>query len=187
MDVRRHTWEVDVLRLHRMRFVLFFVLSLLWMAVIYWKSSEPYQVQDVKPLLHTAISESRLLSLLPHIEFTYDGDFVTYHNPYAMFEFFIRKCGHVTEYLILTLFVRQTVASTTWSNGVSWLLSVLIPVLYACTDEYHQTFVVGRTGHLIDVGVDTIGIVIALVLTWLVGAMIKRRRTKHRSSNLRTN
>lgn len=157
-----------ILPAHRTRFWIYFVLSLLWMMVIYWKSSEPYQMQDVKPLLHSAISESQLLNVLPHIEFTYDGDFVTYQKPYSMFEFFIRKCGHVTEYLILTLFVRQTFASMTLSKSASWLLSFVIPVLYACTDEYHQTFVVGRTGHGIDVGVDSIGVVLALLSIFFI-------------------
>jgi VanZ family protein len=39
---------------------------------------------------------------------------------------------------------------------------VLLAFAYACSDEYHQTFVDGRTGTVRDVGIDTIGIAIAV-------------------------
>ena len=39
-----------------------------------------------------------------------------------------------------------------------------IALAYACTDEFHQTFVSGRTGTPVDVGVDAIGMAIAALL-----------------------
>jgi hypothetical protein len=36
-----------------------------------------------------------------------------------------------------------------------------ISFVYACSDEWYQTFVPGRTGHFIDVGVDSVGMVLA--------------------------
>ena len=37
------------------------------------------------------------------------------------------------------------------------LLSLLICFLYACSDEIHQLFIVGRSGNAYDVLIDTIG------------------------------
>jgi hypothetical protein len=43
---------------------------------------------------------------------------------------------------------------------------VCISLAYACTDEYHQTFVEGRTGTPIDVGVDTVGMALAAAVVY---------------------
>jgi len=39
--------------------------------------------------------------------------------------------------------------------------AALISIVYALSDEYHQTFVFGREGALRDVGFDSLGMVIA--------------------------
>ena len=72
----------------------------------------------------------------------------------------LRKLGHVTGYALLTALwawalqgvVRRPVA-----------VAVGIALAYACTDEFHQTFVHGRSGTPIDVGVDAIGMAIAAI------------------------
>jgi VanZ family protein len=72
-----------------------------------------------------------------------------------------RKLGHVTGYAVLT-------ALWAWAlSGVvrrPALVAVCISLAYACTDEYHQTFVSGRTGTPIDVGVDAVGIALAAAI-----------------------
>ena len=45
--------------------------------------------------------------------------------------------------------------------------------LYACTDEYHQTFVPGRAGALKDVFVDLAGAAFGLVLV-LIASMMRK-------------
>lgn len=44
-------------------------------------------------------------------------------------------------------------------NGVKDILklSILICMLYACSDEIHQLFVSGRSGKVLDVCIDTFG------------------------------
>jgi VanZ family protein len=153
---------------HPRRFWLFFFLSILWMVLIYVKSAETYAEQDVRPLLASCISEETLHAILPDIEFTYDGDLVSYREPYRMLEFFIRKGGHVTEYLILTLFLLGTFHATSLHPSTQLLFPGLLSLLYAASDEWHQTFVPMRTGHAIDVAVDLIGVLCAMLLVWSV-------------------
>jgi VanZ family protein len=66
----------------------------------------------------------------------------------------LRKCAHVTEYAILAFLLRRAV-TTPWAAAAAFL--------YACSDEYHQSFVVGREGRPRDVAIDSIGIVIGLL------------------------
>ena len=51
--------------------------------------------------------------------------------------------------------------------------AVVLSFLYACLDEFHQLFVAGRCGQPFDVGVDTSGALVAVVVALLV---IKRMR-----------
>jgi VanZ family protein len=72
-----------------------------------------------------------------------------------------RKLGHITGYALLT-------AAWAWAlQGVvrrPVLIAVCIALAYACTDEFHQTFVRGRNGTPVDVGIDAIGMAIAALL-----------------------
>jgi VanZ family protein len=72
-----------------------------------------------------------------------------------------RKLGHVTGYALLTALWVWALAGVVRRPV---LIAVLIAFAYACTDEFHQTFVSGRTGTPIDVGIDAIGMGLAVVL-----------------------
>jgi hypothetical protein len=79
------------------------------------------------------------------------------------------KGFHMIEFAILTiLLLRATSGSLLIAGGLG--------VIMALADEYHQTFVPARGGHLSDVAIDSIGILIAL----LVWQLWNRRRGKSR-------
>jgi VanZ family protein len=70
----------------------------------------------------------------------------------------LRKLGHISGYALLTAgwwwALRDVVdRPLLWAVGIS--------LAYACTDEYHQTFVRGREGTPRDVGIDAIGMAVA--------------------------
>jgi VanZ family protein len=81
------------------------------------------------------------------------------HHPW--WELIARKLGHVTGYALLTALWAWALQGVV-RRPVVW--AIAISLAYACTDEYHQTFVRGRNGTPIDVGVDAIGMAIAAVL-----------------------
>jgi VanZ family protein len=66
----------------------------------------------------------------------------------------LRKCAHMTEYAVLAILLRRATGSSRWA--------FVLTVAYACSDEFHQTFVRGRHGSPIDVGIDAIGALIGL-------------------------
>lgn len=74
----------------------------------------------------------------------------------------IRKGGHVAEYAILATLLF-------WAFGRRQLLVLLLCVLYAMGDEWHQSFVPGREGAIADVLIDTVGAVFGLLVCtgWL--------------------
>ncbi len=84
----------------------------------------------------------------------------------AWWEVVIRKVGHFTIYASLA-------AAWFWAlRGVvqrPLLWACAISLLYAVSDEYHQTFVDGRHGTPVDVVIDAMGIATAAgaVVIWL--------------------
>jgi VanZ family protein len=68
----------------------------------------------------------------------------------------LRKLAHAAEYAILgALLVRAT---------GSRRLAFTVAVVYAASDELHQTFVEGRVGAVHDVAIDAAGAAIGIVL-----------------------
>jgi VanZ family protein len=56
------------------------------------------------------------------------------------------------------------------------LFSILICFLYACSDEIHQNFVVGRDGNFFDVIIDSIGYLFGIFLYFGGRLWIKRKK-----------
>ena len=70
--------------------------------------------------------------------------------------FLIRKAGHLTEYAILaTLAAHAFRYSTHQLLRLHWFwLSLLLAMIYALGDEYHQSFVPSRTASVYDSMID---------------------------------
>lgn len=78
----------------------------------------------------------------------------------------LRKCAHATEYAVLAILIILTInAYTNKKYSIrKILLVILICFLYSLTDEYHQSFVPGRTSLFTDCLIDTTGSIIACVI-----------------------
>lgn len=73
----------------------------------------------------------------------------------------LRKLAHITEYAVLTLLWGWALRPLTDRFAA---LAATIALLYAATDEFHQSFVTGRTGTPMDVVIDALGVVLAMAL-----------------------
>lgn len=82
---------------------------------------------------------------------------------------FVRKLAHMTEYFALAV----AVAFPLYVYGLRGILLMLIAgafcVAFACGDEFHQSFVSGRSPSKRDVLIDSIGIFCGIILVRMVG------------------
>jgi VanZ family protein len=67
-----------------------------------------------------------------------------------------RKLVHFAEYALLCA-LWWRVFRTRTSRGRAALIAFVVASAYAATDEWHQTFVEGRTGSPVDWAIDTAG------------------------------
>lgn len=79
--------------------------------------------------------------------------------------FLVRKAAHLTEYAILAwLAARAFIASSHEFLRKRWfLIALLLIMIHALMDEYHQSFVPLRTGSIWDSIIDIAGGLLALV------------------------
>lgn len=161
----------------RKKFLIWLLLTILCMAFIFYKSSQPYYEQDLRPSLAAHLPD-KLVQSLPDVDFYYSGQFVTSEQPYDFIEFFIRKGAHVSIFAMLTFLSIQTLLALKWKRASAIAGGTVVALLYAVTDEWHQTMVVNRTGHAIDVGIDSIGIALVVLCYAIAGAFIHYRKRR---------
>lgn len=134
------------------------IAAILWLIVIAIESSD----------FASAHNTSRILYPILHFLFGLS------HATFEPVHFYIRKCGHVFGYGLLSILLfrawRETlpaVSSAKWNPR--WAnLAVLGTALVASLDEWHQSFIPSRTGRWQDVVLDTCAGIGAQVLLFAV-------------------
>lgn len=91
---------------------------------------------------------------------------------------YVRKAAHMTEYFLLTLSLQLPLAA--WiSNLLRWkyriLAGAVVTVLLAALDEFHQSFVPGRSGNFTDVCIDSIGVIAASICLYIFFIIREKR------------
>lgn len=77
----------------------------------------------------------------------------------------MRKVIHASVYFVLAFFI-MILLNIIFEHKKYWLtllIALIICIGFATTDEYHQTFVTGRTGQPLDVLIDSAGAVVGLL------------------------
>ena len=92
---------------------------------------------------------------------------------------YIRKTGHLTEYFILSLLLLRGIRGDRKGVRVEWALAAVgIVLCYAALDEFHQSFVPGRTPAISDVMLDTCGGILAQAVVGAIATVNSPRRQR---------
>ncbi len=82
---------------------------------------------------------------------------------FGEWDLLIKKAGHASGYALLGLAYFFALPPRL-SSGFRWVLAMVMAILFALSDEFHQSFVQDRNSSIIDVGIDAIGAAIALAI-----------------------
>ncbi|WP_173915582.1 VanZ family protein [Halobacillus sp. Marseille-Q1614] len=145
--------------------------AFLWMGIIFYSSSTPYEAQNVQPLLQRWLDLAWLTPYISEISFTYNGQIVSAatHGTEGFVEFFIRKGAHVVVFFTLALLFYWAIVRTwNFSVQISLLSAWLLTVVYAITDELHQRLTPNRTPYFGDVVLDSTGAIAAVLFIFFL-------------------
>jgi len=78
----------------------------------------------------------------------------------GLLDLILRKGAHVTEYAVLFLLSRRAFGNSfdTWKPAKVHFAAAIFSILYAASDEFHQSFVPTRGPSVADVGIDSAGV-----------------------------
>lgn len=134
------------------RFVVYILPLLVWMLFIFGWSTDAGSAE------HTRSTLERILSSLPFLRDLPQEQILAV-------DYGIRKAAHIFEYTVLSLLAFRAIRQDRGGfRDIDAWGPLLIGVLYASTDEYHQSFVATRWPTVGDVLYDTFGAMIGVVI-----------------------
>ncbi|MDD3393010.1 MAG: VanZ family protein [Anaerotignum sp.] len=141
------------------------VVVILWMGLIFYASAQP-AIQSKE--LSGTVSEIVVMAVervAP--KKAAEIDIGRLHH-------FIRKTAHFFLYFLLGILVLNAMRGLRVYGLKGMTLTFSICVVYAVYDEFHQTFVLGRSGEIRDVLIDTAGAIVGILLCLALSRVIKR-------------
>ena len=145
--------------------IIFAILTILWMGLIFILSATPAtkSAQESKAVVRSVVVSTSKDS--KDIDPLVDN----LNKPF-------RKMAHASVYLVLSILVSCLLWSLKkYKLYINNIINILWCFLYACSDEFHQTFVVGRSGELTDILIDTFGAIIGILLFGVVYKIVINR------------
>ena len=150
-----------------MRRKLAVIVCLLWMAFIFYQSSQTSQQSN--ELSHEIVNYiGSQQKEETKVETPESMVIQESKSSFEQVNVFIRKSAHAFEFFILAILLAWVLIEyhiLGWKVTVMTLLAVL---LYAMSDEFHQLFVEGRSARIFDVTVDFVGGVIGISFVQLI-------------------
>lgn len=130
------------------------LLVVIWMIVIFMFSNQ--KANDSSKLSDGFILKTvRIIEEITNKEYSDEEILNKFVKP-------VRKLAHFIIYLILGILVYNYIRIFGYKHTI--LISLLICIMYSCTDEIHQVFIEGRSGEILDVLIDSIGSFIGIIL-----------------------
>lgn len=135
------------------------ILVILWMIIIFMFSNQ--KANDSSKLSNGLILKTvRIIEKINHKQYSDEEILEKFVKP-------VRKMAHFTIYLVLGVLVYLYIKELKIDN--KFIVSLLICVIYALSDEIHQLFIIGRSGNIIDVLIDSLGSIIGIFIIKKVG------------------
>ena len=96
----------------------------------------------------------------------------------------IRKGANLSIYTLVGIFIMSFISTYKIHLKYKFLISILVGLVYASSDEIHQSFIPGRTASIIDVGIDTVGVFLGIILVLIIISVYKALTEKQTTNNI---
>lgn len=159
------------------RFLIYWLPVLLWAGLIFYFSSQSYEEQNLQPTLSQYIDAEVIGDWFSGVSFRYADEEVSVETLGAagFLEFFIRKAAHFTVYFVLAFLLVRAFSQSLRTRAKIFWFSLILAVLYAASDEFHQSFTAGRTPLPLDVVLDSFSAFVGTIVSYFFYAGRKTR------------
>lgn len=141
--------------------IAYLALIIVWMIIVFMFSNQNgeqsqktsnFVTEIIVQLLtrNQNITESEKLSLIENTDYR------------------VRKLAHFSIYLIGGMLIYNYINTFDIKAKKKFIISIMIGILYAAFDEYHQSFIAERSAQILDVCIDSLGIITGVILISLI-------------------
>ena len=145
-----------------MRKLIKLLLLIIWASLIFYFS---HQVGDTSQQLSDEILGKSFFSFLNLENLKYDEFIIKY-------AYLFRKLAHLFEYFVLGILVYINLDE--YIDNKATILSIIICLLYAISDEIHQLFIIGRSFGIKDIIIDLFGSLLGINLCLVINKKWKK-------------
>lgn len=93
----------------------------------------------------------------------------------------IRKIAHFSIYALVGFLLMALFSTYSINEKNKIIYTLIIGAIYATSDEFHQSFIPGRSGQASDVFLDTIGVTVGGLLILLIIKTVKKLKKNKNS------
>lgn len=115
----------------------------------------------------------KIATLIPQIQ---KENEIEKENIMNTMESIIRKMAHFSIYTAVGLLLMSLVSTYNIKEKNRLIITLITGIIYASSDEIHQSFVPGRSPMITDVVIDTMGVILGILLIILGKKIIKKYR-----------
>lgn len=152
--------------------VLRIILILLLLGTFYIIFGFSSQDGEKSGSLSRRITE-KIATLIPQIQ---KENEIEKENIMNTMESIIRKMAHFSIYTVVGLLLMSLVSTYNIKEKNRLIITLTAGIIYASSDEIHQSFVPGRSPMITDVVIDTMGVILGILLIILGKKIIKKHR-----------
>ena len=142
--------------------IILFILICLWAFLVFNLSNQNGD-------------ESSGLSKIVTEFFIKDPELVQIVEPY------VRKLAHFSEYGLGGILFVALFSTYDWTDNRIMIISILLGIWYALTDEFHQLMVPGRHGSFFDVFIDSLGFATGVCIMLIIYKVANKRKLKNKT------
>ena len=94
--------------------------------------------------------------------------------------FYTRKAAHFSIYTLLGIWLMNEANTFDISKKRKMFISVMFGLLYAVSDEFHQSFVGGRSPEVRDVCIDTCGVLFGTIIVIIINKIVHKMKQSNK-------
>lgn len=136
--------------------ILCWIVLFLWLGFIFYMSAQPvYKSNSLSRNMAEKIVKIAK-KFFPYMNINISG-----------FNHYLRKIAHFFCYMVLGILVVKVLDMMGMKGRDKIIIALLLCVLYAISDEYHQLYVPGRGAQVKDIIIDSVGAIVGIGLSLL--------------------
>lgn len=146
--------------------IIYLVLTLIWMLSVFLFSNQNGEESQstsssITKIIIEIITKNQNIEEAEKLELIQSTDY------------YIRKLAHYSIYTLGGVLIYNYINTLETTRKKAILISILIGITYAISDELHQHFTAGRSAKIFDVIIDSFGIITGVTLINIVGKIKK--------------